>query len=151
MPVAGQNPRADPVPQWAGSWVLSLRPAAHAFLSAPRLSSFPSHPVTSTVLSACRVPVPLTSVTLFALKSCSTPVLSFLTFPSLYSRILSYSYRTFSAKCRTARPPSSPVKLGRMNHGFGGIQPRFRQVPPTSLFSTTATERPSLAPLIAAT
>ena len=70
-----------------------------------RLSSSPSHPVTSTVLSACRVPVPLTSVTLFALKSCSTPCLKLPDVPSLYSRILSYSYRTFSAKMPNC-PPS---------------------------------------------
>ena len=127
------EPPADPVPQWAGSWVLSLRPAAHAFLSAPGspLSLRTLSPARFCPPAGCRFP--LTSVTLFALKSCSTPCLKLPDVPSLYSRILSYSYRTFSAKCRTARPPSSPCKAGtheswlwpEYSHGSG----RFPYLP----------------------
>ena len=92
-------------------------------------------------------PDPRTTWTLRCLASCSRPPVSRLTTPFLYSRTLSMSI--FGASNVMPASPSSTASvmtLATCRSAFDGMQPTFRQTPPsTSPRSIRATERPRSA------
>src|SRR2546427_6293865 len=109
-------------------------------------------PLTTTLCSDSMVPSPLKTVTLFFFSRNSTPRQSWLTTASF---LLSTAGQSI---CRpSVFRPSAPAlwiwwaSSDEWRNDFVGMQPRWRQVPPTFSFSMTATLSPNWAPRIAPT
>src|SRR5438132_5448056 len=109
-------------------------------------------PLTTTLCSDSIIPSPLNTVTLFFFSRNSTPRQSWFT---------TASFRFRTAGQSISRPavftPSAPApwiwwaSSEEWRNDLVGMQPRWRQVPPTFSFSMTATLSPSWAPRMAPT
>ena len=129
-------------------------PVAMTIAFASSVFSLPSSPLTMTLPGAAMRPSPVTQSILFFLNRNATPLTLAATVSSLCFIIAARS--SFGAPTTTpsgSRPcPASSNISEAWRSAFEGMQPMFRQVPPSVLrFSTTATFMPSWAARIAQT
>jgi len=110
-------------------------------------------PFTVTWSAASITPSPLKTVTLFFLSRNSTPRQSWVTTASL--RLSTWGQSISGWPTLRPRPPAALFMVyassDECRNDLVGMQPRWRQVPPTFSFSMTATLSPSWAPRIAPT
>ena len=108
---------------------------------------------TSTAGPGRTVPVPRQIVTAFFFSSSSTPARSCCTMVSFRASRSSGSGERALSSAGTPYSPAWPSRLytsALFSSALVGMQPRFRQVPPRSSFSTSTTEAPSCAARMAA-
>ena len=128
-------------------------PAAMITASGVMVSRTPSGFVTSTVLGAVKTASPWMLVTPFILSSAPTPCVSVLVIWFLWAMICGKSTSIPFVRTPSSAPCSriSRISSALRKRHFVGMQPLFRQVPPSFSFSTSVTAAPSWAARIAAT
>jgi hypothetical protein len=127
-------------------------PVAMTILAVSRVVSDPSSAFTSTLPGAAMAPAPLIQSTLFFLNRNSTPLVRAVTLSSFCFSICGRSSCGSTLMPRLAKPVlASSNMCEALSRALEGMQPTFRQVPPSVLrFSTQATFRPSWPARIAA-
>ena len=112
----------------------------------------PSAVATATCVASTRRALPITSSTPWFLSRPATPPVSLATMPAFHSTSLVTSSFTPSAVMPMAEAwPILCIRLPAAISALDGMQPTFRQVPPTNSFSTTTTCWPSWARRMAQT
>ena len=120
--------------------VTGSEPAAMIACSKETVTGALSPPFTTTWFGAVKRPVPATTVTLRCLARPASPPVRRLTTPSFQPRSLSMSMEG-AAKDRPAWPIScaSSITFAACSRALEGMQPTFRQTPPSEGQRSTST------------